>query len=127
MQLSDGLAIFRSDPTYAALTVPLESQAQRILDLALELGSEPTPLALDAVRQFLLDVEEWKANCLQQRMVNAIRNSPRSIWEALDGAAKAEARRECPDFLRTCFDLIDGKQACKTEPDIPRHKSPVCR
>lgn len=89
MKLTDGLEEYRSHPTYHSFTVPLESQAQKLLDLLDRYGDQPSQSALSEAKNFLIEVEKWKAGCLQQRMGNAAKNSERSIWQALQGVANA--------------------------------------
>jgi hypothetical protein len=62
----------------------------RILNLLEQYGSEPTLGALSDVKKFLIEVEKWKADCLQERMVNAVQNSETLIWEAFFGAVRAD-------------------------------------
>jgi hypothetical protein len=89
MQLADGLIKYQSDPTYGTLTLPLESYAQRVLVTLRKYGDQPTPHALSEAKRFLIEVEKWKAGCLQQRMGRAVQNSEWSIWGAFQGAVRA--------------------------------------
>jgi hypothetical protein len=89
MQLQDGLRKFQSYTSYNSHTLPLESEARRVLDLVEQYGSEPTSDALSDVKKFLIEVEKWKADCLQERMVNAVQNSETLVWEAFLGAVRA--------------------------------------
>ena len=89
MQLADGLAKYHSDSGYYSVTVPLEASAREILNLLEQYGDDPTEAALSHAKRFLIEVEKWKAGCLQQRMGNAVQNSPSAIWEAFRGAAAA--------------------------------------
>jgi hypothetical protein len=91
MQLADGLSRFQIHPSYPALTVPLESAAQDVLILLQQHGDHPSPDALSEVKRFLIDVEKWKADCLQQRMGNAVQNGEKVIWGAFRGALKASS------------------------------------
>jgi hypothetical protein len=91
MELANGLERYKSHPTYYSLTVPLESQAQKVLGLLNRHGDNPTSSALSEVKRFLVEVEKWKAGCLLQRIGNAAENSERSIWQAFRGAANANS------------------------------------
>ena len=94
MELADGLEKYKSYPTYYSFTVQLESQAREILDLLDTYGDQPSQTALSQAKNFLLEVEKWKAGCLQQRMGNAAKNSERAIWQAFQGAVNAATDTE---------------------------------
>lgn len=89
MELIDGLLKYQDHPTYRSFTIPLEEHAHTILNLLQLHNNTPTPSALSEVRDFLIEVEKWKADCLQQRMGNAAQNSELEIWKAFQGAVQA--------------------------------------
>jgi hypothetical protein len=89
MELVDGLEKYKSYPTFYSFTVSLESQAQKVLGLLDQYGDHPSQSALSEAKNFLIEVEKWKAGCLQQRMGNVVKNSERSIWQAFQGAVNA--------------------------------------
>jgi hypothetical protein len=91
MQLADGLAKYQS---YCVPTAPLESAARIVLDAIGEHGDNPTPNALAAAKRFIVDVEKWKADCLQDRIGNAALNTEITVWHALRGAANAGSDEE---------------------------------
>jgi hypothetical protein len=88
MHLIDGLNHFKSLPYYK-FTVRLEGDAQNVLRLLqLHLDAPPANV-LTIVKNFLVEVEKWKAVCLQSRMGNAETNSEGVIWNALLEATRA--------------------------------------
>jgi len=89
MDLSDGLREYQSGTSYATTTLQLELDARSVLDLLQQYGDTPPLSALGTVKQFLVEVEAWKANCDQQRMVNAQQNPDHVVWEAFRGAVQA--------------------------------------
>lgn len=89
MKLADGLEKYRSHPAFYTFSVLLESRARAILDLLAQYGDNPNEAALAEVKDFLIEVEKWKAGCLQQRMGNAVKNPARSIWRAFQEATKS--------------------------------------
>jgi hypothetical protein len=69
-------------------TLSLEKEAQHILELIKTINIHPPASAMKEVRQLLIEIEKWKAGCLQQRMGNACRNSDTQIWNAIHAATK---------------------------------------
>jgi len=86
MQLTDGLQVYKTDTAFYTWAVHLERHAERILALLQQHGNSPPPSALEEARNFLVDIEKWKAGCLQQRMGNAAQNPDRKIWIAIQEA-----------------------------------------
>ncbi|CAN7460578.1 hypothetical protein [Paraburkholderia hospita] len=93
MHLVDGLNHFKSLSSYQ-FTVRLERDAQNILRLLQLHGDAPPASALTAVKSFLVEVEKWKALCLESRMGNAETNAERVIWNALLDATRAATDKE---------------------------------
>lgn len=90
MKLIDGLGIYKTQNTkYYRMATELEEKALEILALLREQGEIPTPSALIKAKDFLMEVEKWKAGCLQQRMGNAVKNSDKKVWAAFQGAINA--------------------------------------
>lgn len=89
MELIKGLEKYQCHPGYQSFTIPLEKRALNILNLLHVYKDTPTPSALSEARYFLIEVEKWKADCLQQRMGNAAQNSELKIWHAFQSAANA--------------------------------------
>jgi hypothetical protein len=71
---------------YYKWAVLLEDHAQHILELLIQYESTPPPSAISEAKDFLLEVEKWKAGCLEQRIGNALENSEKAIWGAFQGA-----------------------------------------
>jgi hypothetical protein len=74
------------------LTTYLEGEAQVIRCLT-QNTSQPSATDLERVQNFLIDVELWKADCMQERTGNAVRNHPRLVWDSLQGAVTASDDR----------------------------------
>ena len=73
-------------------TIDLEAEAQAIRRVILG-TDKPSESALQRVRQFLIDIEKWKADCMEERTGNAVKNHPRGIWDFLQGAVTASNDR----------------------------------
>jgi len=71
-------------------TIDLEAEAQAIRRVILG-TDKPSESALQRVRQFLIDVEKWKADCMEERTGNAVKNRAEQIWESLRGAITASS------------------------------------
>lgn len=82
MQLAD---FRRSDDQQ---TTRLEEEARAIRQV-MKLASQPSDGLLSRVQRFLIDVEFWKADCMQEGTGNAAKNPPIQIWESLQGAVTA--------------------------------------
>ncbi len=89
MELLDGLKQYTTTSGDYAWTLRLEKEAEHILKLIKQYNINPPVQALKEVRQFLIEIEKWKAGCLQQRMGNACRNSDTQIWNAIHAATKS--------------------------------------
>jgi hypothetical protein len=70
-------------------TARLETEAKNIRSVILLHGSKPPESEFHRVKNFLLDIEKWKADCLEELTGNAIRNEPSQISNALCGAVTA--------------------------------------
>src|SRR3990172_1169908 len=94
MHLTEGLEIYKTTTAYYSWAMQLEKDAQRILAVLHEFGNHPSPSALTEAKNFLIDVERWKAGCLQQRMGNAAQNRDSKIWSAFQEALSAKSDTE---------------------------------
>lgn len=74
------------------LTTYLEGEAQAIRRL-IQSTAQPSASDLERVQQFLINVEIWKADCMEERTGNAAKNHPREIWDSLQGAVTASNDR----------------------------------
>lgn len=90
MKLSDGLDFYQELASYDSHTLPLEARAKRVLELLHEYGSSPSAGAMAEVKDFLIEIEKWKADCLKDRMGSAASNPEALVWEAFLGAVRAE-------------------------------------
>lgn len=92
--LLDGLNYYETcTPSDWQRTLRIESSAVAVARLISQYGTQPTPSALRAAYDLLLDIEEWKAMCLQQRIGNAGQNPHQLIWNAFRGALSAQNDR----------------------------------
>ena len=69
-------------------TAKLESEANSIRQV-IGNTAQPSQSDLERVRRFLIDVEMWKADCMEERTGNAVKNPPHQIWASLQGAITA--------------------------------------
>jgi hypothetical protein len=88
MNIQDGLTHYQVTTNYYRWALALEKQGLCVLELLKEHVGTPPLSALIEVRQFLIEVEKWKAGCLQQRMGNVAKNSDSEIWNAIFAATK---------------------------------------
>ena len=72
----------------------LEAEAHSIRSTILETSGDPSQTDLQRVKKFLLDVELWKADCLEEQTGNAAKNGVRQIWNALREAITASSHRD---------------------------------
>jgi hypothetical protein len=93
--LSDGLNLYKtSSSSDWNRTLRIERSALAVVELIAQHGANPTPSALRAAYDLLLDIEAWKAMCLQQRMGKAGHNPERTVWNAFRGALNAASDRD---------------------------------
>lgn len=69
-------------------TTCLEKEAQAVRRV-LQYGGQPCASDLERVRDFLIEVELWKANCMKELTGYAVQNDPMQIWASLQGAVTA--------------------------------------
>jgi hypothetical protein len=89
MDLLDGLKQYKTTGAYYSWALRLEKEAEHILRLIKQYNTDPPVSSLKEVRQFLIEIEKWKAGCLQQRMGSVGRNSDHQIWNAIHAAARS--------------------------------------
>jgi hypothetical protein len=93
--LLDGLNCYKtSTPSDWQRTLKVEQRAASAVKLIAQHGAQPTASALREAYELLLDIEEWKAMCLQQRMGNAGQNAQPLVWNAFRGALTAQSDRD---------------------------------
>ena len=63
---------------------------EKMVGLAEQFGDCPDAAARQFAHQLLIDIEAWKGMCMRERMVNAIQNTPASVWAAFYGAVIGE-------------------------------------
>ena len=95
MNLLDGLSHYKQcSDSYWNRTLEIENSAAHVVKLVAQCGAEPDTPALLAAYSLLLDIEEWKAMCLHDRMGNAGQNSQPAVWNAFRGALDAHDDRD---------------------------------
>lgn len=93
--LLDGLNYYKtSSHSDWQRTLKVEHRAANVVRLIAEHGEQPTASALREAYELLLDIERWKAMCLQQRMGNAGQNPEPVVWNAFRGALNAQTDRD---------------------------------
>lgn len=83
MNLLDGLKHYEQETIFSEWASRIEMQTRDVFLLLGQFGTSPTPVALEKARVLLIEIEKWKAGCLQERMGSAIQNSDIDIWNAL--------------------------------------------
>jgi len=84
-------------------TARLEAEAKSIRSVILETPSKPAETELQRVKSFLLDVERWKADCMEELTGNAAKNDASQIWNALRTAITSSSDR---DALLAIMNLV---------------------
>lgn len=94
--LLDGLNYYKtcSDSDWKR-TLKVEDRAVKIANLIAQYGAQPTASALREAYELLLDIERWKAMCLEDRIGNAGRNPEQLVWNAFRGALDSKNDRDC--------------------------------
>lgn len=100
-------------------TAHIEKEAIAICNMILQTPNEPSDIDLERAKRFLLDVERWKANCLEELTGNAARNTMKQIWEALRGAINASSDTAA---LLLIMDLIGFGSSRDEETGLRRAK-----
>lgn len=95
MNLLDGLNHYkqRSNSDWE-FTQEVENSANEVLRLISQYDDRPNSSALAAAHALLVEIEKWKAMCLQERMGNAQQNSQEAVWNAFRGALTAQNDRD---------------------------------
>jgi len=119
VDLSDGLKEYQKNAKYWEFTVELEEFAKEILRMLTRYGDEPPEESLSRTKKFLLEIERWKAMCIQDQMGMASRNSELSIWKAFQSAVKAKKDIEA---LRSVMSLVGFGSSSDPETGLRRAK-----
>jgi hypothetical protein len=95
MTLVDGLTLFAHDEGPAwKKTLELEERGQKMVGLVEQFLDCPDAAAQQFAHTLLIDIEAWKGMCMRERMVNAVQNTPASVWAAFYGAVIGETDLE---------------------------------
>lgn len=90
MELIDGLIRYKTDNRkYYDWALQLEAKGRTFFSLLQEYDPYPPEQFMVRGRQFLVDIEGWKAGCYNLRMGLAIQNSERKVWDAFREMYKA--------------------------------------
>lgn len=116
MDLQDGLNQYMSTTTYYTWALRLEKEAVQVLNLIHKYGCSPSKSALQEVHHFLVEIEKWKAGCLQQRMGNASKNTDSQIWDAIHSATKST------NDIQTLLEIMNLKGFGSSRDDVTGQK-----
>jgi hypothetical protein len=76
-------------------TLKVEDRAVKVANLIAQYGAQPTASALPEAYEMLLDIEWWKAMCLEERIGNAGHSPQQLVWNAFRGALDSKNDRDC--------------------------------
>jgi len=101
MELLDGLNCYKADAEFWNFTSRLERDAERVMELIQSFGPLPSEDALLKAHSLLVEIELWKAGCIEELTGNyAIRNLRSAVWNALrDAAVAMRANRDVEALL----------------------------
>jgi hypothetical protein len=96
MTLLDGLKFYEhNDSAFWKFTSDVEERARKLSALLADDNYHPTEKALEDAHQLLVDIERWKAGCIEEVTGHwAVENSPRDVWNACRAAIKASTDRD---------------------------------
>ena len=87
MKLIDGLNKNKTEnSSFIQWALNIENEAKEIISLVEKYRENPPENILNKAKNFLIEIEKWKASCIEDRTGNAIQNSSQEIWNALYGA-----------------------------------------
>jgi hypothetical protein len=86
MNLLDGQNRYRQNAKEWKLTQDIEKAARVVCSLILKYGDQPTPSALDDAYSLLIQIEIWKAMCMEERIGDAEKNPKKFVWDSFRGA-----------------------------------------
>jgi hypothetical protein len=83
MELKDGLTFYeKEDLKFWKFTLDLEKKAEEMLKLLLEVNYQPDDQALIDARELLIEIERWKAGCIDELTGHARKNSKQDVWDS---------------------------------------------
>lgn len=106
MELKQGLENYYNQLNNKIWTIKLENFAREVLGLLNEFGTSPNNLALSKIKKFIIEIEAWKADCLQQKIGNAILNTEKNIWNSI---YKATNSKDSKDDIQTLLSIMELK------------------
>lgn len=119
MNLLDGLKEYQKDADFWKFTLDLENFAKEIFSTLSHYENNPSKEALSTCKKFLLEVERWKAMCIQDQIGMASRNSELAVWTALRGTIIA---KNDIDALKSVMSLIGFGASFDPETGLRRAK-----
>lgn len=107
MKICDGLNEYKKNLKYWEFTLNLEEKAEKILELLQKYQNLiPPKESMQEVRALLIDIEQWKAMCIQDQIGNAAKNSGESIWNSFQQAVKAMNSKNDLQAIQSIMSLI---------------------
>jgi hypothetical protein len=94
VNLLDGQNRYRQNAKEWRLTQDIEKAARAVCNLILRHGNQPTPSALDDAYSLLIQIEIWKAMCMEERIGDAETNPKQRVWDAFRDALTASNDRD---------------------------------
>jgi len=119
MDLTEGLKEYQNDSGYWKLTVELEEFGKEILEMLSRYGDKPPKESLSRTKEFLLEVERWKAMCIQDQTGMALRNPELLIWKAFQNALRTQKDIET---LQSIMSLVGFRSQSDPETGLRRAK-----
>jgi len=89
MELLDGLKRYQDDREFWTFTSRLEIAAAELAVSIRTSDGSPSGSTLDRAYKLLIDIELWKAGCIDDLTGHAARNEPLAVWNAFRGALEA--------------------------------------
>lgn len=89
MELLDGLKRYQDDREFWTFTSELEIAAAGVTAAIQTSGTSPSEDALLKAYKLLIDIELWKAGCIEDLTGRAASNAPLAVWNAFREALEA--------------------------------------
>jgi hypothetical protein len=89
MELLKGLSRYKDDREFWTFTSRLETAATEVTASIQTFGASPPEEALLKAHRLLVDIELWKAGCIEDLTGRAVCNEPLIVWNAFRGALDA--------------------------------------
>ncbi len=90
IELADGIKEIQKDKKGWEFTKRIEKSTKELLQLIEKYKNSPTQDCLNKAKKLLIDIEYWKANCMEEQAGFAKKNMDNAIWKAFYDASKAK-------------------------------------